>query len=139
MRALLILLFVAGGVVMVTRGSSAQEIIMPMPAQTATEAPCRGEQFGHCIHGDIFRQEGLDGTEASCGDESSGHSGVVPHGGLYGRCLGCRRCDDGNCACHGSYKYPVPSQYTYFWPGIYSQQAMTQYVSPVLSGSQSHS
>jgi hypothetical protein len=36
----------------------------------------------------------------------------------------------GSCECHGSYKYPVPSQYTYHWAGIYSQQTMTQYVSP---------
>lgn len=35
-----------------------------------------------------------------------------------------------NCACQGSYKYPVPPQSTYFWPGMYSQQAMTAYVSP---------
>ncbi|MGA2033417.1 MAG: hypothetical protein ABSG68_14270 [Thermoguttaceae bacterium] len=30
-----------------------------------------------------------------------------------------------NCCCRGSYKYPVPPQYTYHWPGIYSQQTMT--------------
>ena len=38
--------------------------------------------------------------------------------------------EGGSCACHGSYKFPVPSQYTYHWAGIYSQQTMTQYVSP---------
>jgi hypothetical protein len=43
---------------------------------------------------------------------------------------GCSCGCDGSCACHGSYKYPVHSQYNYFWPGIYSQQTMTQYVSP---------
>jgi hypothetical protein len=35
-----------------------------------------------------------------------------------------------NCYCGGSYKYPVPPRYTYFWPGIYSQQTMTAHVSP---------
>jgi len=35
-----------------------------------------------------------------------------------------------NCSCRGSYKFPVPPQYTYHWPGMYSQQAMTQYNSP---------
>lgn len=35
-----------------------------------------------------------------------------------------------NCRTNGSYKYPVPKQYTYFWPGIYSQKRMTDYVSP---------
>ena len=35
-----------------------------------------------------------------------------------------------NCSCRGSYKFPVPPQYTYHWPGMYSQQTMTQYNSP---------
>lgn len=35
-----------------------------------------------------------------------------------------------NCCCRGSYKYPVPPQSTYFWPGIYAERTMTQYVSP---------
>jgi hypothetical protein len=35
-----------------------------------------------------------------------------------------------NCECSGSYKYPVPPQYTYHWPGMYSQPTMTQYMSP---------
>ncbi|MBN2577863.1 MAG: hypothetical protein JXB10_02645 [Pirellulales bacterium] len=30
-----------------------------------------------------------------------------------------------NCWCNGSYKYPVPPQSTYLWPGIYSQQTIT--------------
>ncbi len=34
------------------------------------------------------------------------------------------------CACKGSYKFPVPPQYTYHWPGMYSQQTMSQYNSP---------
>jgi hypothetical protein len=35
-----------------------------------------------------------------------------------------------NCECQGSYKFPVPPQYTYHWPGMYSQQTMTEYYSP---------
>lgn len=35
-----------------------------------------------------------------------------------------------NCTCRGSYKFPVPQQYTYHWPGMYAQQTMTEYVSP---------
>ncbi len=35
-----------------------------------------------------------------------------------------------NCECSGSYKYPVPPQYTYHWPGMYSQPTMSQYTSP---------
>jgi len=45
-------------------------------------------------------------------------------------CFGC--CDAGfyNCDCNGSYKFPVPPLYTYHWPGMYSQQLMTDYHSP---------
>ena len=35
-----------------------------------------------------------------------------------------------NCNCRGSYKFPVPPRYTYHWPGMYSQQYMTEYNSP---------
>jgi len=35
-----------------------------------------------------------------------------------------------NCGCSGSYKFPVPPQYTYHWPGMYSQRLMTDYHSP---------
>ena len=35
-----------------------------------------------------------------------------------------------NCDCRGSYKFPVPPQYTYHWPGLYAQQTMTEYASP---------
>lgn len=35
-----------------------------------------------------------------------------------------------NCGCKGSYKHPVPPLYTYHWPGMYSAQLMTDYVSP---------
>ncbi len=35
-----------------------------------------------------------------------------------------------NCGCQGSYKYPVRPLYTYFWPGMYSHQLITNYHSP---------
>jgi hypothetical protein len=59
--------------------------------------------------------------------------------GLCDHLLGCWPCalpgfcgmdDWGNCNCNGSYKFPVPPQYTYHWPGMYSQQLMTDYQSP---------
>ena len=52
-------------------------------------------------------------------------------GPCYGRpCYGHGPVGCAACGCRGSYKYPVPPQSTYFWPGIYSQQTMTAYVSP---------
>lgn len=49
-----------------------------------------------------------------------------------GQCYGARRAAIGafNCQCRGSYKFPAPPQYTYHWPGMYSQQTMTEYASP---------
>ena len=35
-----------------------------------------------------------------------------------------------NCSCRGSYKFPVPPQYTYHWPGMYSQKYIAEYSSP---------
>ena len=35
-----------------------------------------------------------------------------------------------NCRCRGSYKFPVPPQYTYHWPGMYAQQCVGAYRSP---------
>lgn len=35
-----------------------------------------------------------------------------------------------NCSCRGSYKFPVPPQFTYHWPGMYSQQTITEHNSP---------
>jgi hypothetical protein len=35
-----------------------------------------------------------------------------------------------NCQCNGSYKFPVPPQYTYHWPGMYSQSSVLEYNSP---------
>lgn len=35
-----------------------------------------------------------------------------------------------NLGCRGSYKFPVPPQYTYHWPGMYSQRCVSEYRSP---------
>jgi hypothetical protein len=74
---------------------------------------------------------------SSCG----GRHGLHRHG-CRGCGLGCKQLGhhrknyDGldrgfNCGCTGSYKFPVPPQYTYFWPGsVYSLDLMTNYHSP---------
>ena len=52
------------------------------------------------------------------------------------QCGRCHRCGINRsgayagCTCHGSYKFPVPPQYTYHWPGMYAQKTMTEYNSP---------
>ncbi len=68
-----------------------------------------------------------------CGTKACAKPGLCDH------LLGCWPCalpgfygidDWSNCNCNGSYKFPVPPQYTYHWPGMYSQQLMTDYQSP---------
>jgi hypothetical protein len=106
MRAFVAFLFVAAGMAIATSMSSAQGFVPPHE-QIEADPSAAGGPTGPCFG---------------------------PGGGLFGRCGGCGGCcsggDDVPCACHGSYKYPVPPQYTYFWPGIYGQRTMTQYVSP---------
>lgn len=87
---------------------------------------------------------GGDGAAGTCGAGWHGPRGCSACAG--GR-LGCGRCGGGgclacclrrgdyidrwfNCGCDGSYKFPVPPLYTYHWPGLYSQQLMTDYHSP---------
>lgn len=81
----------------------------------------------------------------ACGCDG-GDLGCDPCGncGLFGGRGGCRggpfghKCGSGidgldrfaNCACNGSYNYPVPPLYTYHWPGMYKQVRMTDYHSP---------
>lgn len=108
MRVFAAFFFTAVGVVIVlSSGESSAQDIVPMPAQTVA-----------------------DGVVAAPVDHCVGRSGIFHRGYLCGASATCGCGANGNCACQGSYKYPVPTQYTYFWPGIYSQQAMTQYVSP---------
>lgn len=73
-----------------------------------------GESCADCCETDVEACPG-----AACGD--CGHCQrrrVIDETGWF------------NCGCSGSYKFPVPPQYTYHWPGMYSQQLMTEYVSP---------
>lgn len=102
--------------------------------------------------GQGVRAQGLDGCAcdsavASCGCSDagigcpSGGCGLLG-GGLFGEGqvvsghhVHLHRLYDGadlnfNCGCNGSYKFPVPPLYTYFWPGMYSQELMTDYHYP---------
>lgn len=103
MRAFIVVLSAAAGIVLAAGQASAQELV-PAPAVMESGSPTGGRVF---------------------------HYGVVHPGFVtdHGSPCGCG--GNGCCACQGSYKYPVMPQYTYFWPGIYSQQRMTQYVSPL--------
>lgn len=62
-----------------------------------------------------------------CGDCGCGHC-CCGHQGCLARYMSA--ISGFNCSCRGSYKFPVPPQYTYHWPGMYSQQSMTEYRSP---------
>lgn len=73
----------------------------------------------------------------TCG-HGGGRHGCRLHRGGHGGCghFGNRNRYEGldrsfNCGCVGSYKFPVPPQNTYFWPGsVYSMELMTNYHSP---------
>ena len=80
--------------------------------------------------------EGCDSCASDCGSDC---------GGCKASRIGCGGCGCGicgrhrariaaagyfNCSCRGSYKFPVPPQYTYHWPGMYSQRFVTDYTSP---------
>jgi len=71
------------------------------------------------------------GEPVACAEEAIAECGTC-RGGCCGSCCHrrIREAADFNCQCRGSYKYPVPPQYTYFWPGMYSQRTMTEYISP---------
>ena len=68
---------------------------------------------------------GLGSLCGSCGGRGCG---------ILGHKTGCNSgggsSDSSNCSCRGSYKFPVPPLYTYHWPGMYSQNFMTEYISP---------
>src|SRR5208282_6331339 len=108
MRVFVVFFFMAGGIVAATGASSAQETVPAPPPH---------------IDGGVSYEAGGPGGRIF-------HGGLLHHGYETGGVTSDCGCENGNCACHGSYKYPVPSQYSYSWPGIYSQQRMTQYISP---------
>ena len=84
--------------------------------------------------------DGHAATHCGCQQDSPcrgpGHQGLLHGGiGIHGDHVHLHRLYDGadlhyNCGCNGSYKFPVPPLYTYHWPGLYSQQLMTDYQSP---------
>ncbi len=69
------------------------------------------------------RPVGLQSSCETCVDLSGacGKPGCVTRMAIVGQF---------NCCCSGSYKFPVPPQYTYHWPGMYSAGRMTDYRSP---------
>jgi len=109
---------------------------------------------GPTLHGSTF--QGPVDIEGACGagvppvrmapPPSVQACGCGPCGVAAPRCCSCRHsapcCNHAqlttlmahvgnfNCGCRGSYKFPVPPQYTYHWPGMYSQPYMTAYSSP---------
>ncbi len=123
----------------------------PTPASTVLdETHSHGEE--HAVWDDedgvVIATDGPLVSEASvygrehygaCGEECDGCGNGCGNCGrcpcrcmLLNRMFRIRRFDVSwdNCNCGGSYKYPVPPLYTYHWPGIYSQQRMTDYRSP---------
>lgn len=81
---------------------------------------------------------GAVGDQCCCDNGSSGLLGRLTNSGCHGGChlghgrgLSVEGTDPNfNCGCNGSYKYPVPPLYTYFWRGMYSHQLMTDYHIP---------
>jgi hypothetical protein len=69
-------------------------------------------------------------TRGACGGPADCQRGFCGHG--CGHRLTAKKAAVGcfNCQCRGSYKFPVPPQYTYHWPGMYAQQTMTEHNSP---------
>ena len=85
------------------------------PGETASEAPA--EQVAS-----IGMAQPCPTCAPCCSPCCCGHQGCLAR---YMSSVG-----GFNCSCRGSYKFPVPPQYTYHWPGLYSQQLMSSYQSP---------
>jgi hypothetical protein len=108
-------------------------------ASLLTNRPAAGISYDYTFQAEGCMAEGAESCQVQGWDSSAGCGR-----GLYcqtcgvgeRRWLGPRCADrvaevgDFNCTCRGSYNYPVPPQYTYHWPGMYSQQTMTEYASP---------
>ena len=76
--------------------------------------------------------EGMCLPNACCRDGKV-HYGKCGHCSVFRRNV-CRRHASGqacfHCDCQGSYKYPVPPQSTFFWPGMYSQKTSVDSTMP---------
>ncbi|MBX7073702.1 MAG: hypothetical protein K1X71_11200 [Pirellulales bacterium] len=78
-----------------------------------------------------------DCASGNCSGGQCGSDCAKPALGSRLGCLGClggllvqHEVGSFNCGCNGSYKFPVPPLYTYHWPGMYSQELMTDYHYP---------
>lgn len=93
---------------------------------------CRAAGRGTPCDGGSACAQGPTGCSAceSSGGGLLGRSKCGPGGGLHGHHEYEGQDLFYNCGCNGSYKFPVPPLYTYHWPGMYSQQLMTDYQSP---------
>jgi hypothetical protein len=105
-------------------GASAQE---PIPQGEPITDYSTGAGGGCCNtgcgHGVRLHRHGCGRLGHGCGAGGCGHQGHRTGYDGLDRSF--------NCGCTGSYKFPVPPQYTYFWPGsLYSLDLMTSYHSP---------
>jgi hypothetical protein len=110
-------------------------------ASTGSAADVKTVSKKSSIKKSAARTDGGCEAAPSCGDDSCSDCDSCDSAGLPGhrrgcRCEGCRlfsarRANNSfNCTCNGSYKFPVPPLYTYHWPGMYSEELMTNYRSP---------
>ena len=105
-----------------------------LAALTASISFAGGALADELSSGGMISDYTLSGGCDSCGGGRCGHlcHKLGGHGCGHHRGPKYEGRDRGfNCGCQGSYKFPVPPQYTYFWPGsVYSQNLMTDYHSP---------
>ncbi len=109
---------VTGGVEVVDAAVIQGDVIPADPSQEGGVMPACCEQCGSHECGSHCQ------TATRCG---ACRRAACPHCGRHRRVAAAANF---NCCCQGSYKFPVPRQYTYHWPGMYSQQQMTAYSSP---------
>ncbi len=105
----------------------AQEISL---GQTSSAVCCAETECGPMDDWGVSSDAVCEGGRLGCGCGLHGF-GLGCGGCLFGRCAAYfASVGEFNCCCRGSYKFPVPSQYTYHWPGMYSLQTMSEYRSP---------
>jgi hypothetical protein len=108
----------------------AETVISDVVVSPAAEAQSTGDvASGNCATGDC--------ASGNCSGGQCGSDCAKPALGSRLGCLGClggllvqHEVGSFNCGCNGSYKFPVPPLYTYHWPGMYSQELMTDYHYP---------
>lgn len=102
------------------------DVVVSPPAETQSSGDV---PTGDCATGDC--------AAGNCSGGQCGSDCAKPALGSRLGCLGClggllvpHEVGSFNCGCNGSYKFPVPPLYTYHWPGMYSQELMTDYHYP---------